>query len=255
MGNYEEIASKQTLEEQKSAILTKAKEITGGIIELNEAIKSVQKTRLEKDKRLQELKLLEQKVEESLAKEENETKVNETRLDQGKIQEERSCLLDSIKEDILMINKYKTQIRQLKEEDVKLAIEADTLTDKEMAMLDLKRLTLHSARKEKRRSMTSDAMNDNYQNGKARASFSKTDHRVKEEENLPRIDQAYKGPYFSSQDLENPKGARSKLSYLKRRKVGHDDYDRDNHDDVSSDDSLMSAKVGQSERRKPNTIK
>ncbi len=242
-GNDEEIASKQTLEEQKSAILTKAKEITEGIIELNEAIKSIQKNRLEKDKRLRDLKLLEHKVEESLANEEDESKVDENRLDQANIQEERSCLLDSIKEDMLTINKYKNQIRQLKEEDVNLAMEADILTDKEMAMLDLKRLTLHSERKEKRRSMTFEAMNDNCQCGKARTSLSKTDHRVKEEENLPTIVQAYKSLHLSSQDSENPKGARRKTSYLNRRNFEHDGYDRDNHDEMSRDDSLMSARA------------
>ncbi len=97
----EETTPKQ---EQKSVILTQAKEITEGIIQLNEALKMAQKNRQEKDKRLCELKLLEQKVEKSLANEEDDAKLNEIKLDQAKIQEERLCLLDSIKEDILITN-------------------------------------------------------------------------------------------------------------------------------------------------------
>ena len=43
MGNEEKDTPRQTLEEQKSIILTKAKEITEGIIALNEDIQSIQR--------------------------------------------------------------------------------------------------------------------------------------------------------------------------------------------------------------------
>ena len=72
-----------------------------------------------------------------------------------------------------------------------LAREAATVTDKEMAMLDMKRQTLHNERKEKRRSMTFGFLGDHNHGRKPMTLNAKTDYKTQTEDDLPTIEQSY----------------------------------------------------------------
>ena len=137
---------------------------------------------------MSELESIEEKTEEALTHEENVSKREGIKIDQARVQEERTSLLDSIKEDLRAISKCKSQIRELKDQDVKLAADADTLTDKEMAMLDMKRITLHNERKEKRKSMSFGFLGDYNQGGKPTNANLKMEYKTRVGDDLPTIE-------------------------------------------------------------------
>ena len=71
----------------------------------------------------------------------------------------------------------------------------------------------------------------------------KREYETRVGDDLPTIEQAYKNIQPTVHDTDNPKGARSKTSYLRGKNFGLEDYHGDDHGGTSSDDSFVSTKT------------
>ena len=117
--------------------------------QLDTEIQRIQDTRKEKDRRLEEIKRLEKAINTRISEATTPAEVEEAKKDKAHLQAEQTALINDIRSDLASLEQLKHSLRDYKEQDLKLASQAESITDRGLSLLDLQRLSIHTTRKSK----------------------------------------------------------------------------------------------------------
>ena len=236
MGGEDGASKQPSLAEQKSEIWEKAQEITESMKKQETDIQRVHDAKKEKELKLEEIKRLEKTITSQIGEATNPAEVDEAKKDKAHLQAEHVSLIKDIRSDLAALEQLKRSLRDFKEQDLELAGQAENITDQELTLLDLQRLSIHTSRKSKqhliqqRRSSEHDDWTSFYETShKPTEGFQDTGSPLKAGESF--LNRSSVSPLTDAS-----KAARSKLHYTQSYSAKEDASDQDDTNDSDDND-------------------
>ena len=145
----EDGASKLLSLAEQSEVWERAQELVRCMIQVEAEIQKIFENKKNKDLWLDEVKCLEKTIENKIGEATNLVDAEEAKQDKSRLHAEHAALVKDIKSDLTTLMQLKHSLRDIKEQDLELASKAEDLTDQELSLLDIKRLSIYTTRKPK----------------------------------------------------------------------------------------------------------